>query len=262
MPNGSLTSTFPPADELEIRFPDTNGESQDEEFCEVVIDGEPRRIRFHDYGEIYSIPGLYERLFYRDLRCQSPRMVREAIAETIERPEIGIGKGSLRVLDVGAGNGMVGEELERIGTEALVGVDIIPEAAEAAARDRPRLYDEYHVVDLTEIPGEVDERLAARDFNCMTTVAALGFGDIPPEAFAGAYAYVREGGLVALSIKSEFVAAGDGSGFARLISRAIDAGTLKVADQRRFTHRLSATGEPLTYDAIVATKHGDLPEID
>ena len=40
----------------------------------------------------------------------------------------------LRVLDVGAGNGMVGEELDRMGAKHIVGVDIIPEAAEAAQR--------------------------------------------------------------------------------------------------------------------------------
>ena len=35
-----------------------------------------------------------------------------------------------------AGNGMVGQELRAIGAEHIVGIDIIPEAATATARDR------------------------------------------------------------------------------------------------------------------------------
>ena len=35
--------------QFDIRFPDSNeAADQDEEFCEVVLDGEVRRIRFHD----------------------------------------------------------------------------------------------------------------------------------------------------------------------------------------------------------------------
>ena len=38
----------------------------------------------------------------------------------------------LRVIDLGAGNGMMGEVLKREGVARLVGADIIPEAREAA----------------------------------------------------------------------------------------------------------------------------------
>jgi hypothetical protein len=38
--------------------------------------------------------------------------------------------------------------------ESVVGVDIIPEAQEAADRDRPGVYEDYYVVDLTRMqPG-------------------------------------------------------------------------------------------------------------
>ena len=49
----------------ELTFPERDSAAdQDSEFCEVRINGDRRRIRFHDYPEIYSIPGLYEQLFY------------------------------------------------------------------------------------------------------------------------------------------------------------------------------------------------------
>ncbi|MGH3822900.1 MAG: methyltransferase, partial [Pseudonocardiaceae bacterium] len=62
--------------DFEILLPEVGHDpdlAQDEEWCEVVVEGERRRIRFHDYHEIYSIPGLYERLFYDTLGCESPR---------------------------------------------------------------------------------------------------------------------------------------------------------------------------------------------
>ena len=41
----------------------------------------------------------------------------------------------------------------------------------------------------------VHEALEAQHFNCLTMIAALGFGDIPPEAFTVAYNFIEDGGL-------------------------------------------------------------------
>lgn len=244
--------------EFEINFPEADpaGRDQDQEWCEVRIGGRRRRIRFHDYDEIFAEPGLYEQLFYRELRCQSPRVVREMLEQTL--PDSDHEAGDLRVLDIGAGNGIVGEELDTLGADSLTAVDIIEEAAMAAERDRPGLYDDYHVVDLTAIPEEVETALDEADFNCLTCVAALGFDDIPPEAFAGGYRFLGEGGLIAISLKADFVSSDDPSGFARMISAAIDDGTIEVLGTRRYQHRLSAAGEPIDYVVIVGCKRGEL----
>jgi predicted TPR repeat methyltransferase len=241
--------------ELEVRFPRPHeGVEQDEEWCEVVEDGQVRRVRFHDYDEIYSVPGLYERIFYDALKCCSPQAVIGLLAEQLRAGEL------LTAFDVGAGNGMVGEQLDRVGAETIVGADILPEAAIAAERDRPGLYENYHVVDLTDIPEDVREDLESRDFNCLASVAALGFGDMPPEAFAAAYDFVDEGAWIAFNIKSRFLAQnGDNpSGFARMINAALDDGALQLCAEREYRHRLSITGEPLHYVAMVARKRGPL----
>ena len=41
----------------QIRFPSSSDVelSQDEEWCEVLLDDDWTRIRFHDYGEIYKV---------------------------------------------------------------------------------------------------------------------------------------------------------------------------------------------------------------
>ena len=242
--------------EYDVRLPDASCD-QDEEWCELLVDGQPRRIRFHDYHEIYSIPGLYERLFYDLLECDSPRAVTALLGEGLRAR--GHDASTLRVLEVGAGNGMVGEELDELGVPTIVGVDIIEEAAAAAERDRPGIYDDYLVLDLTDIPPPVHQQLRGHGFNCLVTVAALGFGDIPPDAFANAYNLVEPGGLVAFNIKEDFLTDGDGSGFAQLIKQALADGSLDLRAERRYRHRLSIAGEPLHYVAIVAEKRADLP---
>ena len=243
---------------MEITLPEANaGVGQDEEWCEVGANGSVRRIRFHDYDEIYSIPGLYERLFYEVLQCQSPGVVCGLLEEQLggerERPH------GLRILEVGAGNGMVGEELVRRGAELLVGVDIIEEAAMAAERDRPGTYDDYKVLDLCAMSDEVKAELAGRRFNCLVTVAALGFGDIPPLAFAEAYNLVADGGWIAFNIKETFIDNGERSGFSILIDEMVEGGKLEPCAKERYQHRLSAAGEPIHYVAVVARKLGDVP---
>lgn len=246
-----------------VHLPKTAGLDQNAEWCILQRDGEQRRIRFHDYSEIFAVPGLYEHLFYERLECQSPTVVRSLVGEVVEqragssrtpnRPT------DLRVLDVGAGNGMVGEELSELGAEWITGVDILESAKQATERDRPGIYDDYRVLDLTDVPETDHEALSSVGFNTLTSVAALGFGDIPPAAFAQAYNYVVEGGLIAFTIKDRFVGDEDQSGFARLIKQLIEGNFMTKVAERRYRHRLAVSGEPLYYYAYVAEKNDDVP---
>lgn len=239
-----------------VELPKVGQLDQDEEWCEIVVGGKRRRIRFHDYHEIYDIAGLYERLFYDKLKCQSPRVIRRLLARALT--ERGTEPGELRVLDVGAGNGIVGGELCELGTGTVYGIDIIKEAAAAAHRDRPGVYERYLVADLTDLARDERDTLAGANLNTMTTVAALGFDDIPPHAFAVAYNFISTPGLVAFTIKEEFVAKRDSSGFSSLIHRMFDEEVIRPLAKERYRHRLSMQGEPLYYVAFVAEKVSDV----
>jgi predicted TPR repeat methyltransferase len=244
--------------QLEVRIPsgaEAAGD-QDEEWCEVHHDGRVRRIRFHDYAEVFAIPGLYERLFHETLDCDSPRTVCSLLDRALRDDDVAAG--GLTVLDVGAGNGMVGEQLAQLGADSIVGVDIIEEAAVAAERDRPGVYEDYKVLDLTDVSDADHRDLRERRFNCLTTVAALGFGDIPPAAFGTAYELVEQDGWIAFNIKEKFVDDGDDSGFSQMIRGGFDDGALELAADRRYQHRLAADGEPIHYVAMVARKRGEL----
>ncbi len=242
-----------------ISMPARNdGRDQDSEWCWLKQPGQsPRRIRFHDYGEIYAIPGLYEQLFHDELQCMSPATVSGLIADVIGQTDRD--PSALRVLDLGAGSGMVGEELQQIGASYLVGVDICEQAAVAAERDRPDVYDNYLVADLCHPEPDEDRILRESNFNALTSVSALGFGDIPPRAFANSFNYVASDGLIAFTLRDRFLEEADKSGYRKLIDRMIDESVMRPQARWRFRHRFSSAGEPLYYVAVVAEKAADVP---
>ncbi len=255
---GSATCADYAQQSLEITLPDSSEEvSQDHEWCHIRVgDGQQRRIRFHDYDAVFSAPGLYERLFCGVLKCCSPATVRRLLEDAVEdadsAPE------DLRVLDLGAGNGMVGEELAELGAQSIVGVDILDAAAEAAERDRPDVYEEYIVTDMTHLSDRQRAWLRTFEFNCLTCVAAMGFGDIPPGAFVEAYNLVATGGFVAFNIKEEFLNGKDTSGFSELIQAMCSDGIVDVQERVSYRHRLSINGDPLHYVAMVGIKQHDI----
>lgn len=229
---------------------------QDAEWCVVRIDDEWEQIRFHDYDEVYAVPGLYERLFYGILQCKSPATVCGLLEQEVRRT--GSTPQNLRVLDLGAGNGMVGEELANLGVKTIVGVDNIEAAADATKRDRPGIYEDYLVTDIADVSDRRRVQLAGYEFNCLTCVAALGFGDIPPAAFVKAYDLVATGGWIAFNIKDDFLDGHDTSGFSRLIKAMNQEGALSIQVRKRYQHRLATDGRPLYYTAIVGIKLRDV----
>lgn len=287
----------PAQERLDIRFPQRGlkGVPQDDEWCELVEGEHVTRIRFHDYAQVYSIPGLYNQLFGgpdSETKCISPQVMAGLLREQLplvlqnNRKVFGRsnegGKQRLRVLDLGAGNGMMGEEIRSLArsydcgsllagdSTRIVGLDILPEAKFAAERERPGVYDAYVVADVTEYvkaaPGDPAEAmLFAQGFNVLTSVSSLAFGDGSVRAFKAAVSLVEEGGLLVFNLKENFFdpvdsvngdegKATNGNGFSGLIHNAVDRGYLSIVAKRRYCHRYSVTGEPLYYVAVVAVK--------
>lgn len=238
--------------DLEIRIPEEARRlDQNEEWVEVLTEDGIEKIRLHDYARFYEIPGFYDQ-FYKRLHCQSPRVVCESLKSQImksdDRPE------SLRALDFGAGNGQVGERLaDDLGCRVVVGVDIIPQAREAARRDRPEVYDDYYVLDLAHPTREDREKLSRWRFNTLVTVAALGYGDISAKAFVNAFNLLEEGAWIAFNIKDRFLSQTDQTGFNETIHQLLQD-SLELIDSKRYCHRISLAGEPLHYYVIVGRK--------
>jgi SAM-dependent methyltransferase len=243
-----------------IRFPASNSATlgQDEVSFRLVENGESRRLRFHDYSKIYKWPGLYEQIFYDRLKCNSPGKVADLLKRalnTVREPVT-----ELRVLDLGAGNGMMGEVLKQDGVARLVGADIIPEAREAAYRDRSEVYDDYYVADFANLDAPLLEELQGWSFDCLTCVAALGFGDIPPRAFFNATKLIRTDGWLAFNIKQTFLDHAEQTGFSRLVRELIFSKYLDIYHLELYRHRLSMEGKQLFYYALVGRMTASIPE--
>ena len=241
-----------------IQFPSTDIRelSQDEVYF-YLLDGEERtKIRLHEYECIYRIPGLYEQVVYERLKCQSPSTVAEVLKYSLSQSDQRLNE--LRVLDLGAGNGVVGEELKKHGVSRLIGIDNIPEARDATERDRPGVYDAYYVMDLCSLTVDERNEIASWSADCLISVAALGFGDIPAQAFLEAFNLISKHGWVAFNIKETFLDRNDDSGFSTLIRELIFSEYLDLYQLRRYRHRFSLEGEPLYYFALGGKKNDDV----
>lgn len=242
-----------------IRFPkrDTTSLDQDEIFFYLTTSSGDKKIRFHDYNVLYNKPKLYEQLFYERLQCTSPSKVTEILKHTLDQSKSNFSE--LRVLDFGAGNGMMGEALKKQGVARLIGVDIITEAQKATERDRAGVYDAYYVADFCNLDANIQDEIASWMPDCLTTVAALGFGDIPPKAFVNAFNLIHSEGWVAFNIKETFLDHSDTSGFSRMIRELIFSEYLTIHHMERYRHRMSMDGTPLFYFGVAGRKKTHIP---
>lgn len=228
---------------------------QNEEYFDLVTDNGRERILIHEYERVYDVPGLYEEVVYNKLQCDSPQVITSLLKDSMQKH--GSTRKSLRVLDFGAGNGIVGECLqEAVETESIVGVDIIEEAKRAVQRDRPDIYDDYYVMDLSDVDEGDKQKLDRWNFNALVTVAALGFGDIPTQAFVNAFNLIENNSWVVFNIKDRFFSEDDETGYNEILQQMI-GNSLKVIKKHPYCHRLSMAGEPLHYYAIVGRKEND-----
>lgn len=117
--------------------PETDGE--------YIALSEHELVHLHEYTRIYAVPGLYEHVVQELLECTSPQVAAAGFLRAAER--LGLEPGSLTVLDVGSGTGLVGQLVRDGGVAQVVGVDALPAAREASLRDRPGVYADYVVGD-------------------------------------------------------------------------------------------------------------------
>ncbi len=228
---------------------------QDEEWITVDFGTHQEKVRFHDYDRIYQIEGLYEKIFYEELKCESPRVLSEMLCNAVEEEQEELKE--LRILDFGAGNGMVGERLNEFNPELIIGVDILEEAKMAQQRDRAEIYDAYHVLDMGKLEDTKAEQLKAYDFNTLITVAALGFDDIPPQSLINSFNLIEDNGWFAFNIRDKFLTQKDNTGFGAVIDWLSEE-HLVIKDEKKYRHRYSVAGEPLEYIAFVGKKLQDI----
>jgi len=226
-------------------------QQSEEAFTVTFAQGRSERMRLHDYDRMYAVPGLYEEVIQRRLQCASPAKIADVLLRVAElesrEPHL------LRVLDLGAGNGIVGEELRARGVDVLVGTDSAREASTATARDRPGLYSSYVVGDLQGTP-ELGTLVRELGINCIVCAGALGFEHIEAHSFMELWELLPPGAIFALTVHEDLAQPGTSDiGDELEALRAGEADTDLVISER-FRHRLTTSGEPIHYLAIGARK--------
>ena len=120
----------------------------------------------------------------RRLGCRTPDRMAALLAGAAAR--LGREPASVRILDLGAGNGVSGEALAARGMRPVVGLDILPAARDAALRDRPgrlRRVSRRRPVALTPAEEQLIRDAAPNTLAC---VGSVGGGHLPAEAVAAA----------------------------------------------------------------------------
>lgn len=231
---------------------------REDEYFILVHNDREERLKVRDYVKIYKIPGLYEYVLVDVLKHTSHQVISQMLLEQTTKSQLSASE--LSVLELGAGVGLVGECLKNQGVKSIVGVDLVEEAAEAANRDRPNVYDRYYVEELPNVSVRVRQELEYSNFNCLVCASALT-GGLPPAAFAFAYNLIADGGWIACNIREDLLDANrtDRSS-GKMLESMIKEGIFKIKVKHNYCHRLSVTGVPLYEVALIGLKMADIPK--
>ncbi len=240
----------------EVSLPDAATQNGKEAgYCLVEDGGALRQVRLRGDARLWEWPGVYEHLVRTLLRGNAPG----ALSHMLDRQlrSSGTNAADLRVIDLGAGNGWMGEELGSIGIPLVIGVDSSSAAAIAAERDHPDVYQSYLMLDMRRLSEAQRDDLMNYDFNCLVCVDALAADEPAPNAFAEAFNLLAPDGWVAFHLNAETAEGGRDSRFARIVHRMIQSGSMNVATQQRYRHRFTTYGAPLFHVGVVARKVRD-----
>jgi hypothetical protein len=222
-----------------VRFPPQEPGGPDEEAFEVAFaDGRVERLTMHDYGRVYAIAGLYEEVVQRILQCATPARVAALLARAARG--LGWALDDVRVLDLGAGNGVSGSALEEAGMRPVVAVDIEPAARLATLRDRPGLYELVLTGDVRSLGPDV----RALCPNALTLVGALGSDHVGVEDLSAAARLLEDDALVAYAYPEY-----ESDAELRVALAAL--GEVTELGRERYRHRRTAAGGERVWQAAV-----------
>ena len=225
-----------------------NPEIGSERISVYHADGTVEEVALHDYARVYALPGVYEQIVQEDLGCRSPDHVATMLAGAVQA--LGRAPSDTRVIDIAAGNGISGEALRAAGMDVVLGTDIVPEAREAALRDRPGAYDEYLTLDLTALSDDQAAHLRSLGANAVTCVAPVGTaaGTVPPQVISSVCRLLSGEPLVVTLHDPRF---GEPDPLNERFFATEVGAEATLLDHERYLHRFLVTGAPFEREASV-----------
>ena len=222
-----------------------------EEYFWFSQNGTRRKLRLHDYAEVYRIHYLYESLMER-LHCQSHTVLPSLLVERVI--QAGGKVEDMVVLDIGAGTGMVGKTLTDLRVKSITGIDILPEAAEAAEQQNPGVYENYYVEDLTDLSETTKQKLHFRGLNCLVCCSALTPEHVPAKAFSAALQAITPNGWIAFNVPKYIWDNKGTGGLVQLHPWVAETDILDIVVTHVYQHRIYTDGRSLEYVAIIGRK--------
>jgi hypothetical protein len=217
-----------------VRFPPQDAGAPDEEAFEVAFaDGRVERFTMHDYARVYAVPGLYEEVVQRTLECATPDRIATLLAGAAR--SLGRQPADVRVLDLGAGNGVSGAALAAAGMRPVVAVDLEPQARAATLRDRPGLYELVLTGDAATLDASEVEAVRALRPNALTLVGALGSDHVGLAGLSAAARLLEPDALVAYAYPEY-------EDDAELLAALAAVGRVTEIGRERYRHRRTAAG--------------------
>ena len=213
-------------------------------------------IHLHDYQRLYETAGLYEHVVQELLGCRSPEVAAHGLAHALDR--LARDAADLRLLDLGAGTGIVGELARGLGVGVVIGLDALAAARDACLRDRPGIYFDYLVGDLADPGPDLVARLRRHHPDGLISAGAFGGTHAPATGLINAVALLPAGAPVVFTIDERWMHTDAPGGFRTSTTELLDSGQLELLERSRFQHRLTTTGEPLYYELLVAAKAVDI----
>ncbi len=133
-----------------------------------------------------------------------------------------------------------------------MGIDIIPEAAQAARQQYPGVYENYYVEDLTN--------LNRRGFNSLICCSALSNGHVPADALSVVFNQIAPHGWIAFNVAQYFWKDKTKAGFRHQHSWVEDQVIFEIMRMHPYRHRFYTDGRPLEYLAIIGRKRSSFLE--
>lgn len=240
---------------FQVRLPqEASNPAIHEEYFFLTQGGKERKLRLHDYDEIYQVPGLYEYLAFEIMNYQSPSVLSNLLIEQVTQAQQTLM--DLRVLDFGAGSGLMGRLLADLGVKTLMGADIEPEAAQAAAREYPGVYSHYYTEDFTDLSPSAKHALESSEINCLVCCSALSH--IPQTALSTAFNLIQPNGWLAFNVELETWQQQGADSFRGKNPWLDDSNIFNVQQQHPYLHRYYMDGRPLEYMAVIGRKQADI----
>ncbi len=217
---------------------------EDQDLVRWSDDGGVRRTTgLHDYAALYAVPGLYEAVYVEHLDSGSPALLAAALGEVLPpaaRP-------ARRVLDAGAGTGLVGEHLAAAGFSPVWALDLEPASAAAVLRDRPGCHRGARALDLLDLDDADRDWLAEVAPDVVTVSGAVGFGHLPAAAFAVLADLLPPAGLLAVTVAPDLAGSPELADHAAVLLGP----SFAERARREGVHRRTGAGERLAVHALV-----------